>query len=116
MHAENYGAIWKHEWINFARSLTQDGSSLLNIQTNLSSALNIIGNISHRNILTRFRTSNHKFHIETGRYTRPITPVENRICSNCNSKSVEDELHFNNKWNALGGNEREITVLGKDKI
>ena len=50
--------------------------------------------ISHRNILTRFRTSNHKLHIETGRYTRPITPVENRICSNCNSKSVEDELHF----------------------
>ena len=31
---------------------------------------------------------------ETGRYTHPITPVENRICSNCNSKSVEDEIHF----------------------
>jgi ribonuclease BN (tRNA processing enzyme) len=53
-----------------------------------------IRNISHRNILARFRTSNHKLHIETGRYTSPITPVENRICSNCNSKSVEDELHF----------------------
>jgi hypothetical protein len=24
MHAENYGAIWKYEWINFASSLTQD--------------------------------------------------------------------------------------------
>ena len=23
MHAENYGAIWKHEWINFPSSLTQ---------------------------------------------------------------------------------------------
>ena len=53
-----------------------------------------IRNISHRNILTGFRTSNHKIHIETGLYTRPITPVENRICSNCNSESVEDELHF----------------------
>ena len=41
MHAENYDAIWKHEWINFASSLTQDGSSLLNIQKNLSSAPNI---------------------------------------------------------------------------
>ena len=51
-----------------------------------------IRNISHRNILTRFRTSNHKLYIETGRYTRSITPVENRICSNCNSKSVEYEL------------------------
>jgi hypothetical protein len=53
-----------------------------------------IRNISHRNILTCFRTSNHKLHIETGRYTRPITPVENHICSNCNSKSVENDLHF----------------------
>ena len=53
-----------------------------------------IRNISHRNILTRFRTSKHKLHIETGRYTCPITPVENRICSHCNSKSVEDEFHF----------------------
>ena len=48
---------------------------------------------SHLELYT-FRTSNHKLHIETGRYTRPITPVENRICSNCNSKSVEDEIHF----------------------
>jgi hypothetical protein len=39
-----------------------------------------IRKISHRNILTRFRTSNHKLYIETGRYTRSITPVENRIC------------------------------------
>jgi hypothetical protein len=38
--------------------------------------------------------TNHKLHIGTGRYTHPITLVENRICSNCNSKSVEDELHF----------------------
>jgi hypothetical protein len=53
-----------------------------------------IRNISHRKMFTRFRPSNHKLHIETGRYTRPITLVENRICSNCNSKSVEDELHF----------------------
>jgi hypothetical protein len=41
MHAENYGAIWKHEWIKFASSLTQDGSSLLNIQTHVFSARNI---------------------------------------------------------------------------
>jgi hypothetical protein len=28
MHAENYGAIWKHEWIHFARSLTQGAKSV----------------------------------------------------------------------------------------
>ena len=67
-----------------------------------------IRNISHRNILTSFRTSNHKFHIETGRYTRPITPVENRICSNCNSKSVENELHFLMYCPRFGNHRREL--------
>jgi hypothetical protein len=94
--------------------------------------------------------SDATLHIETGQYTRPITPVENRICSNCNSKSVEDEIHFlkycpkfeNHRRelfsNVLNYNaailsaedkfawilsnedpacdEREITVIGKDKI
>ena len=35
------------------------------------------------------RTSSHKLEIERGRYTRPITPIEKRIC-----KVVEDKFHF----------------------
>ena len=30
--------------------------------------------------------------IERGRHTRPITPVENRICPKCNV--IENEIHF----------------------
>jgi len=42
--------------------------------------------------LTRLRVSNHRLRIETGRYTKPYTPRENRLCS-CGTQ-VEDEFHF----------------------
>jgi hypothetical protein len=87
----NYETLWKIHLYKCEKLRTyRKFKFIFRYETYISD----IRNISHRNILTRFRTSNHKLHIETGRYTRPITPVENRICSNCNSKSVEDELHF----------------------
>ena len=33
--------------------------------------------------LTKFRISNHKLKFETGRYSKHITPLENRICEKC---------------------------------
>ena len=38
------------------------------------------------------RISAHDLEIERGRWTNPITPVENRLCPYCNL--VEDEIHF----------------------
>ena len=48
---------------------------------------------AHQKALTKFRISNHKLHIETGRYKRPITPRQERICELCGD-GVEDESHF----------------------
>ena len=31
--------------------------------------------------------------IESGRYTRPITPVTSRICKYCTSNQIDDEKH-----------------------
>ena len=42
----------------------------------------------------QLRISAHMLHIERGRYTRPKTPIENRLCFSCSSVSVEDEIHF----------------------
>ena len=42
--------------------------------------------------ISKIRTSSHKLEIERGRYTRPITPIEKRICHLCNV--VVDEFHF----------------------
>ncbi len=53
-----------------------------------------IKNEKHRTALTKFRISAHTLAIERGRYTRPPTPVENRICKQCTDKKVEDEHHF----------------------
>ena len=52
---------------------------------------------SNRNLLTaisRFRTSSHSLHIETGRHTVPITPKENRICKFCQLNEIDDEIHM----------------------
>ena len=40
-------------------------------------------NRTYLNAISRFRTSSHCLHIETGRHTKPITPVENRTCNFC---------------------------------
>ena len=47
-----------------------------------------------RSILTRFRISAHQLEIKTGRYTTPKTPLENRLCKQCNLSEIEDEEHF----------------------
>ena len=32
--------------------------------------------------------------METGRFTRPKTPLSDRLCKFCNSSVVEEETHF----------------------
>ena len=46
-------------------------------------------------MFTKLRISSHNLHIETGRHKRPKkTPVENRYCTYCTGKNIEDEMHF----------------------
>ena len=46
----------------------------------------------YRHAIAQLRTSSHILQIERGRYTKPRTPVNERLCTLCNC--VEDELHF----------------------
>ena len=52
---------------------------------------NSMTNDHYRYIISRWRLSNHDLRIETGRYTKPITPREERNCDTCNT--IEDEHH-----------------------
>ena len=52
----------------------------------------LVQDVRYRNSITKLRASSHALQIERGRYTRPKTPVENRLCPVC--KTVEDEEHF----------------------
>ena len=45
-----------------------------------------------RKIICKFRTSNHKLPIETGRYSN--TPRAERYCTMCNLDKMGDEFHF----------------------
>ena len=45
----------------------------------------------YRVIISRWRLSNHRLNIETGRYTKPITNRKDRVCSLCGT--IEDEEH-----------------------
>ena len=47
-----------------------------------------------RRIMSKIRSGSLPLHIETGRYTRPYTPLEDRLCTYCESGSIEDEMHF----------------------
>jgi len=55
--------------------------------------LSEIKDIKHRISFTKLRISDHCLEIERGRYTRPYTIPEDRICKLCNN-GIEDEMHF----------------------
>jgi hypothetical protein len=48
---------------------------------------------SWKNKLTKIRIRAHSLAIETGRYTKPVTPSDQRTCKYC-KHLVEDEIHF----------------------
>ena len=73
-----------------------------------------------RKIITRWRLSSHQLRIETGRYNRPYTERENRVCQVCDI--VEDEIHaiydcrahnpIRNRYiNTINFTSRDITQL-----
>ena len=54
--------------------------------------LDVINNDTCRKYLTRLRCSSHKLCIEEGRYKN--IPREQRMCTKCNMKVIENEYHF----------------------
>ena len=84
--------------------ITERKNRLLNEETTRITTYRDITNLEYNNALynsfvndelritiTRWRLSCHKLRIETGRYTYPITPRDERLCKMC--LTVEDESH-----------------------
>jgi len=101
-----------------------DDSSMIMYYRNLvvlekSCIYNSFINDYFRKIITRWRLSNHKLKIETGRYSRPVIPREDRICSIC--FILEDEHHavfvcpayesIRSKYYRLFSNNNDITSI-----
>ena len=83
---------------------------------NFSTIYNTYLNDKFRTVITRWRLSNHRLRIETGRYCHPIIPHNERICLDC--RTVEDENHviFNCPRFANERNEYHDLILKNDTI
>jgi hypothetical protein len=44
--------------------------------------------------IAKIRTNSHELHSETGDWSIPKTPWDERACHLCDTKKVEDEKHF----------------------
>ena len=51
--------------------------------------------------------SSRDLKIERGRHNNPITPINQRTCTRCESNEIDDEIHLLLHCNAIK-NEREI--------
>lgn len=77
---------WRHDLENSRKCLTY---SRIKLEIGFEAYLELPERL--RFILCKFRLSNHKLIVETGRYTN--IPFEERYCNFCNSGQVGDEYH-----------------------
>lgn len=67
---------------------------LFKTEFKLENYLIMSNNYNHTVSLARLRISSHNLAIETGRYTKPKTPIIDRKCIHCSMNEVETEQHF----------------------
>ena len=48
----------------------------------------------YQQAISRFRVSSHRLGVELGRHQKPRLPEERRLCIFCNSRKLDDEVHF----------------------
>ena len=60
----------------------------------ISLQLELIKYVFHRQSVAKLRSGNHDLRTETGRHCVPKIPQNRRICQNCPSSEVENEIHF----------------------
>ena len=63
----------------------------------MESYLYLVKESKYRVAISRLRASSHVLEIERGRYTRPKTPITERLCPCCNAVEDEHILLFNCK-------------------
>ena len=65
--------------------------------------------------MARYRMTSHDLKIERGRYNNPITSINQRICTRCESNEIDDEIRLLLQCNAMN-NAREISLDSVDTI
>ncbi|MGH0192693.1 UNVERIFIED_CONTAM: hypothetical protein FKN15_021413 [Acipenser sinensis] len=60
----------------------------------LAEYLSTVRDTKQRQILTKYRLSDHSLAIEKGRHRQTWLPKEERLCGHCETGEVETEMHF----------------------
>ncbi len=60
----------------------------------LEDYLQSVRDTKQRRILTKYRLSEHRLAIETGRHRKSWLPREQRVCVHCETGEIETETHF----------------------
>ena len=97
----HFSNLWKQE-VNLAK-IGNDGldHNTLRMYRTLKSSFTIepyiqqVLNRNQRAAITRIRTSAHTLGVEQGRYTKPATPLNERLCKYC-CKDTDKESFINN--------------------
>ena len=66
----------------------------LNHEYKLAEYLFTVRDTKQRQILTKYRLSDHSLAIEKGRHKKSWLPTEQRVCGHCTTGEVETEMHF----------------------
>jgi len=77
--------------------------------------LTAINSFEIRKEFTKFRVSSHRLLIEKGRHFKPKIPLEQRLCVQCNSNEIEDEIHFLLKCSKYNKEREELMTILKSK-
>jgi hypothetical protein len=56
--------------------------------------LSVLPSVKKKIRIAKIRTNSHELHSETGCWSIPKTPWDERVCHLCDTKKVEDEKHF----------------------
>jgi hypothetical protein len=88
---EGFLKLWKNQMKQYSEGKLRTYTTF-KVHFGFENYLSVIGNFEHGRCLTRLRISAHCLHIETGRYQG--IPPHQRLCGQCDSGEVEDEIHF----------------------
>jgi hypothetical protein len=56
--------------------------------------LSVLPSVKKKISIAKIRTNSHELHSETGHWSIPKMPWDERVCHLCDTKKVEDENHF----------------------
>lgn len=90
--AEHFKKKWREDLNNLASNPILRTYKNLKTGFHIEPHMTLVTNHKYRKAITRLRASSHILEIERGRYTRPKTPIDSRVCSLCGV--LEDETHF----------------------